>query len=248
MERVAFLIEETNERLTCLLNTENLVFRRTAGLRPQRSISGQLTGTGLSDDPLLFTGGGRTELDLDLLFDVTLAGSTINTQDVRDLTAPLWNLTENATNQQGYAQPPYVRFIWGKYWDIPGVIIAVSERLEHFTAEGAPQRSWLRLRLLRTSESLSSDSFTQTQGDNSLALSDWPEDFENSGEEWDIHETIGGGEAGERGSGERLDQLSDEYYGDASLWRLLAKANDVDDPTQVESGTLLRIPPLSILG
>ena len=28
MERVAFLIEETNERLSCLLNPETLVMRR----------------------------------------------------------------------------------------------------------------------------------------------------------------------------------------------------------------------------
>ena len=31
MERVAFLIEEANERLGCLLNPETLVLRRTAG-------------------------------------------------------------------------------------------------------------------------------------------------------------------------------------------------------------------------
>ena len=52
MERVAFLIEETNERLGCMLNPEALVVRRVAGLQPQRSISGPVTGLSLSDDPL----------------------------------------------------------------------------------------------------------------------------------------------------------------------------------------------------
>ena len=60
MERVAFLIEDTNERLSCLLNPENLVVRRIAGVQPRRSAAGQLTGVGLADDPLLYTGGGRT--------------------------------------------------------------------------------------------------------------------------------------------------------------------------------------------
>jgi hypothetical protein len=152
MERVAFLVEETDERIGCLLNPETLVMRRVAGVRPRRSATGQLTGEGLTDDPLLYTGGGRTELDLDLLFDVTLAGSSISTDDVRDLTLPLWRLAENADRRSGYGQPPLVRFIWGKSWNILGVVLAVSERLEYFTPEGMPRRSWLRLRMLRANE------------------------------------------------------------------------------------------------
>ncbi len=149
MERVAFLIEETNERLRCLLNPETLVLRRTAGVRPRQSATGQVTGTGLADDPLLYTGGGRTELDLDLLFDVTLPGSSVTSADVRDLTAPLWRLAENNQATAGYGRPPLVRLIWGKSWNIPGIVVAVAERLEFFTPSGVPQRSWLRLRLLR---------------------------------------------------------------------------------------------------
>lgn len=149
MERVAFLIEETNERLRCLLNPETLVLRRTAGVRPRQSATGQVTGTGLTDDPLLYTGGGRTELDLDLLFDVTLPGSSVTSADVRDLTSPLWRLAENNQATAGYGRPPLVRLIWGKSWNIPGIVVAVAERLEFFTPSGVPQRSWLRLRLLR---------------------------------------------------------------------------------------------------
>lgn len=149
MERVAFLVEETNERLRCLLNPETLVLRRTAGVRPRQSAAGQVTGIGLADDPLLYTGGGRTELDLDLLFDVTLPGSSVTSEDVRDLTAPLWRLAENSQAAAGAGRPPLVRLIWGKSWNIPGIVVAVAERLEFFTAAGAPRRSWLRLRLLR---------------------------------------------------------------------------------------------------
>lgn len=156
MERVAFLIEATNQRLGCLLNPESLTLRRQAGIVPRRSATGQLTGAGLADDPLLFTGGGRTELELDLLFDVALAGSSIASEDVRDLTGPLWRLAENSAGDDpaGRNSPPRVRFIWGKAWNIPGVVVAVAERLEHFTAAGVPRRSWLRLRLLRSEETV----------------------------------------------------------------------------------------------
>ncbi|MBW7882848.1 MAG: hypothetical protein H3C34_09450 [Caldilineaceae bacterium] len=151
MERVAFLLEETNEQIRCLLNPESLTIHRLAGVRQRRSIGGQLSGRGLTDDPLLYTGGGRMEIELDLLFDVALAGSSITTDNVRALTGPFWNLAENSA-RRGYGQPPQVRFLWGKFWDIPGIVLAVSEHLEQFTPDGTARRSWLRMRLLRVDE------------------------------------------------------------------------------------------------
>ena len=127
MERVAFLVERTNQRLGCLLNPEQLVIRRTAGIHPRQGATGVLTGAGLSDDPLIFTGGGRTELELSLLFDVSLAGSSVVSADIRDLTAPLWQLAENP-EPDAEGRPPLVRFIWGKAWNIPGVIVAEPAR------------------------------------------------------------------------------------------------------------------------
>lgn len=152
MERVAFLVEKTGDRLGCLLNPESIVTRRFAGVRARAIGSRPLTGPGLSDDPLLFTGGGTTELTLDLLFDISVAGSSIQSDDVRDLTRPLWNLVESGAAEQGYGEPPLVRFVWGKSWNFPGIVVAIAERLEYFSAEGAPGRSWLRMKLLRVNE------------------------------------------------------------------------------------------------
>ena len=151
MERVVFLVEESGERIACLLNPETFVVRRRAGVRTRRSVSGQLSGTAMADDPLIFTGGGRTELELDLLFDVSLMpiDAGVYTEDVRDLTAPLTGLAENLLDSEGYGRPPLVRFIWGRSWNVPGIITATAERLEDFTSEGAPRRSWIRLRLVR---------------------------------------------------------------------------------------------------
>jgi hypothetical protein len=252
MERAAFLVEETNQRIGCLLNPESLVMRRVAGVRPRQSASGQLTGTGLTDDPLLFTGGGRTELDLDLLFDVSLAGSTITTDDVRELTAPLWGLAENVTNPadaQAYRQPPLVRFVWGKSWNVLGVVSAIAERLEEFTPEGTPQRSWLRLKLIRVNETprqTTSDIERDTGLPNTL-LDDWAQLHSPEEPEADMgtHEIVGGTqeEGGEQdGTGERLDEIAFRYYKNASLWRLLALVNDIDDPLHMQTGSLLRLP------
>src|SRR5215467_6211752 len=108
MERAAFLIESSGTRIECLLNPSSVEIKRLAGVRRRSSANGPITGLGLSDDPLLFTGGGTTELNLELLFDVTLGGSDLEASDVRALTGPLWDLAENPHEQDAATQPPVV--------------------------------------------------------------------------------------------------------------------------------------------
>ncbi|GAB3936445.1 hypothetical protein GCM10027614_12960 [Micromonospora vulcania] len=152
MERVAFLIDSSGERVDCLLNPETVQVTRLAGVRQRGVAGGQLTGSGLADDPLVFTGGGRTELVLDLLFDVDFVEAQVRPSDVRVLTRPLWMLAENSAAEHGWLRPPLVRLVWGKTWNVPGVIIAVAERFDAFTGTGSPRRSWLRLKLVRAAE------------------------------------------------------------------------------------------------
>ena len=251
MERVAFLIEETGERISCMLNPEDMSVRRLAGIRPRRSAGGVLTGAGLADDALLFTGGGTTELHLNLLFDVSLAGSSSKVNDVRDLTYPLWQLAENAADEQNYGRPPLVRFVWGKSWNIPGVVAAVAERLDYFAPGGEPLRSWLSMRFLRVADSAAAlvrerRAVAPVQLPHELA----PQPTTQTGStpttnaatpEFQVHHVA---------AGERLDQLEFQFYGHSghpSLWRWLAIFNDIADPLHIRPGTPLQIPPLSFL-
>jgi hypothetical protein len=57
-----------------------------------------------------------------------------------------------------------------------------------------------------------------------------------------VHQVVGGG-SDAPGSGERLEDIAFLYYGDPSVWRLIAEANDIVDPSSVAPGTVLRIPP-----
>lgn len=248
MERVTFLLEETGQRISCLLNPDTVVVRRKSGVREQRSAAGQLTGAGLADDPLLFTGGGRTELELDLLFDTSLVDSAeVPVGDVQGLTRPLWDLTENVSGQDGFGRLRTVRLIWGKTWNVKGVITAIAERSERFEPTGAPQRSWLRLRLVRVGAKAAT-SATVAQPAKAFAnmgvSGDVPE------EQVVVHQIIGGDEAVGAGgsvSGERLDEIAARYYGEPALWRVLAAFNGISDPTRVPPPRTLRIPPLSAL-
>jgi len=261
MERVAFLVEQTGQRLVCMLNPESLVMRRSAGVRPRRAASGPLTGDNLADNPLLYIGGGTTELTLALLFDVSIAGSTIASDDVRDLTRPFWDMAENAGADRASSRSgaPLVTFIWGKAFSMTGVVAAVAEKLEHFTPQGSPSRSWMRLRLLRSATDFrpAAAALTPPVLPDAAALGDFetgrtavpadgavpPSDDEMT------HVVVGGTnpddpdattEAGV--SGERLDQIAHRYYGDATLWRVLAMYNGISDPTHLQAGTVLRIP------
>lgn len=237
MERAAFLIEGTGERIPCLLNPATVVMRRVAGVRPRLSSGGPLTGAGLADSPLLFTGGGVTELLLDLLFDVSLVGPMPQPESVRALTEPLWRMAENQRREGEYGRPPQVRFVWGKTWNVPGVLVAVAERLEYFTQSGTPQRSWLRLRMLRTLEQpiapepLPEPPATEPWGD-------WPMDVDQQSVQF--HDLIGDGD----GNTEPLFIVAQESHGTPDTEHYIAEFNDIDDLWRMVPGQTLQVPPL----
>jgi hypothetical protein len=239
-----FLVEGSEERLACMLNPESLEVRRRAGLQPRRLANGVVAGAGLADDPLLCTGGGSTELRLDLLFDTSVAGSTLASDDVRDLTRPFWKLTEHDATLDR-PQVPVVRFLWGKGWNIPGVVAAVAERLEHFTAEGIPRRSWLRMRFLRVAEPALPvpPAAPEEPGDLVTVAEELAGDADTEPAELPMHEVIGDGDGG----GDRLDQLAHRFYGNAAFWRVLAGFNGLDQGLELVPGTVLRIPTLAMV-
>lgn len=244
MERVVFIMEESGDRIGCLLNPESLVIRRRAGVETRRLRGGLVTGSELADDPLFFTGGGVTELTLNLVFDVSLAGSTIETDDVRVLTGPLWERAENAMQNGAYGRPRLTRLIWGTAFNILCAVKSVAQRLEYFTTEGVPRRCWMRMRLLRVAERASD------LAGGALPPPQLPEEMSpelsDQMREHSIAHELGGGEPfgpdEPLQSTERLDQLALLYYGDASLWRLLAQFNDVSDPLHLDMGARMDIP------
>lgn len=252
MERVSFLVDATGERLDCLLNPETVQVSRLAGVRARGSFAGQLTGSGLADDPLLFTGGGRTELRLDLLFDIDLVEGGSRPEDVRALTRPLWMLAENTAEEHGAVRPPLIRLVWGKAWNVPGVIVAVAERFDDFTAAGSPRRSWLRMRLVRTADSAAQvkQGFEEELGSSAAAPAVPPGGAVTAvGDSGRPPPSDGGAAAKQRAeqpagySGVRFDLIANEVLGSPLPWRSLAEHNNVANPLDVTPGTVLFAPP-----
>ena len=242
MERIVFLLQD-GARISCMLNPESVLIHRRAGLI-QRSIGGESIAAGaLTDDPLFYAGGGTTEVVLELLFDLAVAGSTINAEDVRDLTGPLWRLSETAS---GSSEPrlPVVRMIWGKTWNIPGVVAEVAERLEQFAESGAPRRSFLTMRFLRAN----------VRDDSHV-----PAASMSSGELKEIETLrLDGGRLGSKelpmvdfGDGVmsgRADVIASRVYGTESLWRLVLAPNGELDPLTDLTNRPLTLLPRSVLG
>ena len=244
MERVAFIVERTGERIDCLLNPDTVVVRRSAGLRTRRTAGGLVTGTRLADDPLLATGGGRTEIELELLFDATIAGEeALPSGNVQDLTRQLWDLSENAMGDDDYGLPRQVRFVWGKTWNVLALVAAVAERFERFTMTGVPERSWLHLRLARVGEPIAPQAEAPEVVEEAeaatgpLVIPEVPED------QLTFHEVVGGDDE----PAERLDEIAARYYGEPGLWRAIAVFNSVADPLQVPPPRVLRIPPIDAI-
>jgi hypothetical protein len=243
VERVAFLIEETNLRLPCMLNPESLVFRRQSGVSLPDQTAGRLAAGGT--ERVVFTGGGFTELELDLVFDVSLAsGGSILSRDVRDHTAPIWELgNSHAGRQQAAPQAPFLRFVWGKTWNVRTLVRALAERLENFDSVGRPGRSWLRLRLLQVPEPAA-----ESAGDAAAAWRTLDhkavKPSVDTAAEARTHVTAPGIDGGTV-STDRLDRLAERYYGNAALWRPIAQANNIDHPDRLAAGIALVIPALA---
>ena len=230
MEYVAFLIEDTGQHIGCLLNPETVVMTRTAGVEARRSSGGRLTGAGLADDPLMFTGGGRTELKLDLLFDVDLAPSHVEVSDVRQMTRPIWALAENSAEVERQLRPPLVMLLWGLAWSMPGVITEVAERFDRFSADGSPLRSWLRLTFVRIGTA------ADREGGESFGLSRRLPPVDLTAPPVASMPVPGdGSEADPRGTGATIDParlglLSLAAFGNELQWKELLTYNDIDDP------------------
>lgn len=235
MERVAFLIEDTGEHLTALLNPETVVMTRTAGVEPRRSAGSRLTGTGLADDPLMFTGGGRTELKLDLLFDVELASVGAPVTDVRQMTRPIWGLAENSVEVERQRRPPSVRFVWGRAWNVPGIVTQVAERFDRFAEDGSPLRSWMRLAFVRVGTSADDEGGENFDLAMRLPLVDLGAPPVGAiavvGDGRDGGALAGDTQAAPRSvpPGE-LGLLSQAAFGTPLLWKALLRFNHIGDP------------------
>jgi hypothetical protein len=171
-----------------------------------------------------FAGGDPATYKLDLFFDSFAPCPGGDPMDVRKYTNKLLRLTMRgwgiAMYKLPYADPPTVKFVWGKITLFTAVVTKVSISFIKFSPDGTPTRAKAEVE------------FKQQEfwmGDDVLPA---------------LNPTSRSDPRKTRivNSQQRLDQIAFEEYGDARYWRVLAEANQIDDPFQLQDGQMLAIP------
>ena len=157
-------------------------------------------------------------LDMELFFDDWEALMGDVSGDVEQLLK--WTSPSSSSLFGGMPEnPPILDVFWGSKKHITGYLESVSARYTLFRRDGTPVRATVN-----------------------ATFKEVPEDAARQN-------PTSGGPAGRRtrllGDGDTLQSIAYAEYGDASLWRGLAAANDVDDPLRVPSGTRILVPPIS---
>lgn len=185
------------------------------------------------DSPLLqFVRGQAETLTADLFFDTTDQGAGTHAKPVTDYTDKVYELVKIEPSTHA---PPVCEFSWGL--GFPGVSLdpglkqqrrgsfrcvveSVRQRFSLFGPWGHPLRATLSVTLKEFK--------TLAQQIKELGL--------ESADHTHSHVVA---------EGETLTRIAAAVYGDPRRWRLIADANQIDDPIALEPGTVLVVPPES---
>ncbi len=174
----------------------------------------------LLNSPIMqYQGGTATTASMNLIFDTSDSG-----EDVRAYTNQLLRMTLKGGGGHGnndvFLEPPTVGFVWGKFELFQAVITHLSISYVLFLPDGTPIRARAGV------------TFTQNDHDDDPLASQNPTTRVEPRKTRIVR------------TGERLDSIAYEEYGQAHLWRLLAEANHLDHVESLQAGQVLIIPPL----
>lgn len=184
------------------------------------------------DSPLIqFVRGQNETLSIDLFFDSTESGMGTGAKSVTEFSDQIYQLVKIEPDSHA---PPICEFIWNNKF--PGTDISenfgnqkrnsfkcIMESVRHqytlFSPEGVPLRATLSVSL-KEYKTL----------DEQLARLNL-----NSPDRTQVHVLQ---------SSETLSALAGEHYRRPGQWRLIADANNIEDPRRLVPGTFLTVPPI----
>jgi hypothetical protein len=169
------------------------------------------------DAPLYdWKGGAAMKLEMTLFFDVYEESN----KDVRDLTREVEHLSLVDSEEH---RPPRVKFNWGGVLSVKGssevyfVLTSFNTTYKMFNANGIPVRAEMKVSLTEWADKEMLEKRSKLQSPD--------------------HE-----KAHRVQPGDTLQSIANEQYDDPTLWRPIAKANNIEDPRDLAPGTVLRVP------
>jgi len=115
--------------------------------------------------------------------------------------------------------PPTCRFVWGSGLDFKSIITEADKRFTRFRPDGTPVRAWVDITFRQQEHPVYQKQQIKHESTDKTKLKTVSE-------------------------GETLWLIAAEEYGDASHWRTIAEANDLENPRTIEPGMKLSLPPL----
>jgi len=216
LQKAYILNNETQAQVSCLFNPTDYSFTKA-----NTWTATPLTG---ADVPApQFGGGGNLKMTFELFFD-TYTGDEASMTDVRTYTEKLLNLmkidpsTLNADTNAKKGRPPVCTFHWGNYWSFKGVIENITIKFTLFTSQGLPVRATASMTMLQVKDDGTYPAQNPTSGGEGMRAARTVE--------W----------------GDTLDLIAFREYGDATKWRPLAQANNLEDPRALRPGQKLVVP------
>jgi hypothetical protein len=200
--------------LRCLFNPAEYTLRK-------RNAYAAPNQPGASVPAVQYAGGRPAEMTVELLFDVTLSSPPIDS--ILTDTDRLFHAMEPARS----GQPPLVTFKWGATESFAARLADLEVQYVLFNEDGSPVRAWARLTLVQAKPSPERFNPNASQpGQNPTTRA------AGAGESWVVR------------LGDSLPSIAYASYGDQTAWRPIARANRIDDPFRLRTGTILTIPPV----
>jgi len=161
-----------------------------------------------------FHGPEPSKLSLEMFFDATDTKDDSVVKTVEQLFACCVPTDESHQNKNGC--PPWVVFHWGAVTGFTAYIKSVSVKYTLFTTGGMPIRGTATVNL----EEIAGEQAGQNPTSGALAARR-------------VHTVV---------AGDSLPSIAWKEYGDPTVWRLVAAANDIDDPLRLRAGSTLVLP------
>ena len=168
-----------------------------------------------------FVGAGTTKLALQLWFDVT-AMEKDAVDDVRRLTQKVvfFMTPQKFDDDLSKLVPPGVRFTWGSFI-FDGMVEALEESLEYFSADGKPLRASITM-------TLSQQKILESKFDDMAPIPVRPG-----------HKPPGHAPMKQARDGDTLQGMAGNKKNGGSGWQGIAAANDIEDPLRMTPGRLI---------
>ena len=205
----AYLVNlETGEEIQCLFNPNEYSISKSNNWKEKSTRRGNVPR-------LEFTGGGPTELKLDLFFDTYEKGGS-----ARDYVKDIISLTQISQSGSGDPEPPRCMFSWGTNFEFEAVITNISARFTLFRSDGTPVRATVSLTLKECKDpGVQKRQNPTSQGTTGHKV-------------WVVR------------PGDTINGIAAAEYGDPTVWRVIADANDLDNPMDLQPGQILVLEPL----